>query len=110
MPLPIFYPLARQMLYFLVLRGRKPKAMTFTRFSSHHFPKCRFAWRNGNLHRLSLHLPNLDLLNCGSSTGAAFLPALSCPRCGILVRRGAFGKGTNSFVPLSLREDPRFSA
>jgi hypothetical protein len=31
----------------------QPKAMTFTFFSRHNFPKCRFAWRNGYLHRLS---------------------------------------------------------
>jgi len=44
--------LARQVHLLKALRGRKPKAMTFTQ-SRQHFPKCRPAWRSGNLHRLS---------------------------------------------------------
>ena len=46
-------PLVRQVLGLKVLRGRKPKEMTFTLFSSHHFPKRCFAWRNGYFHCLS---------------------------------------------------------
>jgi hypothetical protein len=46
------HPLARHMLNPNVLRGRKPKVMTFN-FSSHHFPKCRSKNRTGYFHRLS---------------------------------------------------------
>ena len=45
-------PLARQVLNPNVLRGRKPKAMTFT-FSCHPFPKCRATYWIGYLHRPS---------------------------------------------------------
>lgn len=45
--------LVRQVLVLTVLKRPQPKEMTFTNFSSHHFPKRCFARRNGYFFCLS---------------------------------------------------------